>query len=115
MLRALELGARSFVPKSLDADRLRAVLTEVLDGQVTLPASVVVDAADAGAGGWQLTDRQLEVLRLVVAGLPNKLIARRLDIAESTVKIHVSAILRALRVGSRTQALIAVARSGIRL
>ncbi len=118
VLKALELGARSFVPKSLDADRLRSVLTEVLDGQVRLPASLVVDAeggSEVGPGGWDLTDRQFEVLRLVVAGLPNKLIARRLDIAESTVKIHVSAILRALRVGSRTQALIAVARSGVRL
>jgi two-component system nitrate/nitrite response regulator NarL len=50
----------------------------------------------------------------VVAGLPNKLIARRLDIAESTVKIHVSAILRELKVASRTQALIAVAKAGVR-
>ena len=65
--------------------------------------------------GEPLTPRQVEVLALVVAGLPNKLIARRLDIAESTVKIHVSVILRELKVTSRTQALIAVAKAGVRL
>ena len=64
---------------------------------------------------WGLTERQRGVLALVIAGLSNKLIARKLDIAESTVKIHVSAILRQLKVTSRTQALIVVARSGVRL
>lgn len=117
VLRALDLGAKSFVPKSSDGARMREALSIVLAGGVYLPDSigpVGAPAPDAARLPWPLTDRQAEVLALLVAGLPNKLIARRLDIAESTVKIHVSAILRELKVASRTQALIAVARAGVR-
>lgn len=117
VVRCLDLGAKAFVPKSAPAARVRSALEALLDGRVTLPDSVTA-GAPAGSGeapSWNLTERQREVLALLVAGLPNKLIARRLDIAESTVKIHVSAILRELRVASRTQALIAAARAGVRL
>jgi DNA-binding NarL/FixJ family response regulator len=114
VLRALDLGAKSFIPKSTDVARLREALAVVLAGGVYLPESVGAPGAAAPIP-WPLTPRQVEVLALVVAGLPNKLIARRLDIAESTVKIHVSVILRELKVTSRTQALIAVAKAGVRL
>jgi DNA-binding NarL/FixJ family response regulator len=119
VMRTLDMGAKAFVPKSADSARIRGALEALLDGRVYLPDSVVGAPserhAERGGGHWNLTDRQRDVLALVVAGLPNKLIARRLDIAESTVKIHVSAILRELKVTSRTQALIAVARAGVRL
>jgi DNA-binding NarL/FixJ family response regulator len=62
-----------------------------------------------------LSPRQTEVLELLLKGLPNKLIARRLDISDNTVKIHVSSVLRALGVNSRTQALLAAHRLGLRL
>jgi len=114
VLRALDLGAKSFIPKSTDVARLREALAVVLAGGVYVPESVGAPGAAAPIP-WPLTPRQVEVLALVVAGLPNKLIARRLDIAESTVKIHVSVILRELKVTSRTQALIAVAKAGVRL
>jgi DNA-binding NarL/FixJ family response regulator len=60
-----------------------------------------------------LTRRQLEVLALMAQGKPNKLICRELDLAEGTVKCHVSAILRALEVGSRTQAALKATRLGL--
>lgn len=60
-----------------------------------------------------LTQRQMDVLRLIVQGKPNKLICRELDLAEGTVKCHVSAILRALDVGTRTQAALKGARLGL--
>jgi DNA-binding NarL/FixJ family response regulator len=60
-----------------------------------------------------LTQRQMDVLALMVQGKPNKLICRELDLAEGTVKCHVSAILRALEVGSRTQAALKAARLGL--
>lgn len=120
VLKALELGAKAFVPKSADSARLHGAIEALLDGRIYLPESITgADAFPASAGNtsgaWALTERQKEVLALILMGLPNKLIARRLNIVESTVKIHVSAILRELKVASRTQALIAVARYGIRL
>ena len=62
-----------------------------------------------------ITDRQAEVLACILQGLPNKLICRRLDLAEGTVKIHVAAILRALNVHNRTQAVIEASRLGVTL
>ncbi|MFP5412437.1 MAG: response regulator [Gammaproteobacteria bacterium] len=76
-------------------------------------------AASAGAAldprKLGLTDRQCDVLRLILRGLPNKLICRQLDLAEGTVKVHVSAVLRALGVRNRTQAVIAASRMGLRI
>jgi DNA-binding NarL/FixJ family response regulator len=62
-----------------------------------------------------LTDRQAEVLALVVQGKPNKLICRNLNLAEGTVKIHISSILRALNVNNRTEAVVAVGKLGLKL
>ena len=62
-----------------------------------------------------LTERQRGVLRLMLLGLPNKAICRELDLAEGTVKVHVSAVLRALGVATRAQVVVAATRSGIRV
>ena len=62
-----------------------------------------------------LTVRQADVLKLLVQGKPNKLICRDLRLSEGTVKVHVSAILRALNVHTRTQVVIELARRGVRL
>ncbi len=60
-----------------------------------------------------MTPRQADVLKLLVEGKPNKLICRDLRLSEGTVKVHVSAILKALRVQSRAQAVAELARRGI--
>jgi DNA-binding NarL/FixJ family response regulator len=62
-----------------------------------------------------LTERQRDVLKLMLLGLPNKSICKELDLAEGTVKVHVSAILRALGVATRAQVVVAATRSGIRV
>jgi DNA-binding NarL/FixJ family response regulator len=122
VLRALEMGAKAFVPKSANSAEIRNVVRNLLDGKVCLPDSVLTPEAGAPASPvhisepeWNLTERQKEVLALLVLGLSNKMIARKLDIVESTVKIHVSAILREMKVATRTQALLEVARRGISL
>ena len=93
---------------------------------VFIPASVLTNPVNASETTAQialkkkngtlrelgLSDRQIEVLSLLVQGLPNKLIARKLAFAEPTVKSHVTAALRALNVGNRTQAVLAVGRLG---
>jgi len=60
-----------------------------------------------------LTERQIDVLERILRGLPNKLICRELSLAEGTVKVHVSAVLRALGASNRTQAVIAATRLGL--
>jgi DNA-binding NarL/FixJ family response regulator len=122
VLRALEMGAKAFVPKSANSAEIRNVVRNLLDGKVCLPDSVLTPEAGTPASPvhvsepeWNLTERQKEVLALLVLGLSNKMIARKLDIVESTVKIHVSAILREMKVATRTQALLEVARRGISL
>ena len=67
-----------------------------------------VSAADLG-----LTERQMEVLALMMRGKSNKAICRVLDLAEPTVKIHVSAILKALKVANRTEAVLTAAALGL--
>ena len=62
-----------------------------------------------------LTDRQCQVLALLLQGKPNKIICRELDLAEGTVKIHVAAILRALNVNTRTQAVVEASRLGLHI
>ncbi|WP_334190152.1 response regulator transcription factor [Noviherbaspirillum sp.] len=121
VIRALEMGATAFVPKSSNSARIKCVVQDLLDGKVSVPDSALApdnargDSAHDGTAEdeWNFTDRQREVLALLVLGMSNKMIARKLDIVESTVKIHVSAILRAMKVATRTQAVLEVARRGI--
>ena len=126
VLGALDLGAIGYLPKSTPRPDLLAAIKQILDGQIYLPAEImrrpaeassappatqgVTGPADAGALE-QLTVKQLEVLSLLIRGASNKVIARELDIAETTVKTHVSAILKKLGVGSRVQAILAADES----
>jgi DNA-binding NarL/FixJ family response regulator len=74
-----------------------------------------IQASAASYRDLGLTQRQAQVLALVVQGKPNKIICRELALAEGTVKIHVTAILKALDVTNRTQAVIAVGKLGLKL
>ncbi len=123
----IERGAMGFIPKSAAPEvlieALRLVLAhgvylplEVLETMNTVPSTPAVSEAAAVAGAVPgLTPRQLDVLRYVIQGKPNKVIARELDIAESTVKVHLSSVLRAFGVRNRTEAVYAAARMGLRL
>jgi DNA-binding NarL/FixJ family response regulator len=127
VLRAINDGAMGFIPKTAKTEVLIAALRLVFSGGVYLPPSVVAGPANAvseprpASTGMRtpreagLTERQAQVLALLVQGKSNKLICRALDLAEGTVKIHVTAILRALHVSNRTEALVAVSRMGLRL
>jgi DNA-binding NarL/FixJ family response regulator len=124
--RALKGGASGFVPKAYSSDRLIAALREVLDGHIFVPeqavsANLAADLPQAPIGGatdpaeFGLTGRQTEVLALMVRGKSNRDIAEQLGLSEGTVKVHVTAIFKSLGVSSRTQALVTVARYGIKL
>ena len=127
ILHCLDLGAAGYIPKTSRSDQMRHALRMVASGHVYVPREAITGqladaplAAKAGAHGTDprklgLTDRQCDVLRLMLRGMPNKLICRELDLAEGTVKVHVSAVLRALGVRNRTQAVVAAARLGLKL
>lgn len=126
VMRAIDTGAMGFIPKTSSNELLLNALRLVMAGGVYLPLEVLrqqaATSAPAGADraapsprDLGLTARQAEVLALLVHGKPNKLICRELNLAEGTVKIHVTAILKALNVSNRTQAVIEVGRLGLKL
>ena len=108
--RALANGALGYVPKSAGAQTIISALRLVLAGEIYIPPLVLLAAAQSnpvrgGAGAiGELTERQREVLVLVARGLQNKEIGELLGLADKTVKTHVTAIFRTLRVINRTQA-----------
>jgi DNA-binding NarL/FixJ family response regulator len=135
VIRSIDLGAMGFVPKRSTNETLFEALRMVMSGGIYVPSMSMGSpdpqpaAHDAGRGHLQnvrrnavdsdfqtaqsveslgLTPRQRDVLGLLLKGHPNKLIARELGLSVETVKDHVAAVLRALNVSSRTQAVLAV-------
>ncbi|OFZ69554.1 MAG: hypothetical protein A2Z01_07010 [Betaproteobacteria bacterium RBG_16_58_11] len=114
--QALDAGASGFIHKSTSPPVMLSALRLVLAGGVYVPLQAmkrepakVAPPSPAHGRGWAsgLTARQMEVLRLLAVGKPNKVIARELDLSEGTVKIHLSAIFRVLDVNNRTEAVLA--------
>lgn len=138
VIRSIDLGAMGFVPKRATNETLFEALHMVMSGGIYVPPmSIGVEPAaarrstdqtanqlnvvnkEATDSGFQtqpslasigLTPRQTDVLALLLKGNPNKLIARELGLSVETVKDHVAAVLRALGVSSRTQAVLAVSQ-----
>ncbi|WP_430391258.1 LuxR C-terminal-related transcriptional regulator [Dyella sp. 20L07] len=131
----LAMGIQGFIPKAYSPDVMLSAVRLVLSGGVYVPPMMLQErseSASAAAPSFSaappptlsdsleerlrklLTERQIDVLRLLSQGKPNKLIARDLGISEGTVKIHLAAIFRALNVRNRVEAVVASRRiSGI--
>lgn len=125
VLKALDAGAVGFIPKTETREVLLSALQLILAGGKYIPPDILgrppaasppiaIQPAKAGIDRPSptelgLTERQLEVLALMMQGKSNKLICRALNLAEPTVKNHVSAILKALDVTNRTEAVLAAA------
>jgi DNA-binding NarL/FixJ family response regulator len=127
VVKALDLGALGFIPKSAQREVMLAALGLVFAGGIYIPPEILAyqepeashsapppaaEAPRASPRDLGLTERQLEVLALMMRGKSNKAICRVLDVAEPTVKNHVTAIFKALKVTNRTEAVIAVLQSG---
>jgi DNA-binding NarL/FixJ family response regulator len=122
-------GAMGFIPKSSSHAVMVNALRLVLSGGRYLPPELMARewAFLSGRGASQvtregvsaealgLTERQHQVLACIAQGKSNKQISRELGLAEATVKIHVTAILKALKVASRTQAVVMINQLGLRL
>lgn len=121
------LGAKGLLPRDAAPEQIAAALVAanskllVVDARYrdALPSRPAIEPAtpqfpgDEPALVEELTPRELEVLRLLAEGLPNKAIAQRLEISEHTVKFHVNALLGKLGVGSRTEAVVRATRLGL--
>lgn len=120
----VDLGAAGFIPKKFSSEMMLTALGQVLAGRIFLPAEATHgstpkhDGDNAPGTATQarlagLTPRQIDVYRAAACGLPNKLIARELGIAEATVKTHLTAVYGVLGVRNRTEAAVQAARDGV--
>jgi DNA-binding NarL/FixJ family response regulator len=128
VVKALDLGALGFIPKSGQREVMLSALQLVFAGGKYIPPEALArdetsplqpgakppaaDRRHVSPADLGLTGRQLDVLWLMMQGKSNKAICRALDLAEPTVKNHVTAILKALEVSNRTEAVIAVSALG---
>jgi DNA-binding NarL/FixJ family response regulator len=119
VLQAIKRGAMGFIPKSSEDPKLLwHALKSAASGAVTVPASITIKTrapapSSQTPAGLGLTTRQRDVLHLLLQGMPNKNIARRLEIAETTARGYVSDLLALFRVANRTQLVLEVARRGL--
>lgn len=129
VIKALDRGALGYIPKSAESDVIINALRLVLSGGIYVPPEILAHGelsitarkhpngvpSRGSLAEIGLTDRQLEVLALVMQGKSNKVICRILKLAEPTVKNHVTAILKVLKVSNRTEAVITVNQLGWKL
>jgi DNA-binding NarL/FixJ family response regulator len=127
VIAALNEGAAGFIPKTTRGKAVEQALRVVLDGGIYLPpivysavaplpelAQTDEERAAEAIDRLGLSPRQVDVLRLLTAGQSNKVICRELDVAESTIKTHLLGLFRKLGVNSRTEAVVAAARIGLK-
>jgi DNA-binding NarL/FixJ family response regulator len=116
VLTALDAGAVGYLLKDAEPDELRRAIHAAARGESPLSpraAGALVTARAEGAEAPDLSQRERQVLTLVAEGLPNKLIARRLEISEKTVKAHLTRVYQQIGVTDRTQAAIWARRQGL--
>ena len=120
--QSLASGALGYVPKSASQQVLLSAIRLVMNGDLYIPPLILDDKSLQLAPGGQganpertslLTPRQIEILRLLSEGMPNKTIATTLGLSVKTVKVHITTIFRALNVVNRTQAAVAGRKAGI--
>lgn len=109
----LQAGARGFIPKTATGDHLAHALQLLLAGGTSVPADLLLDEAPDSLS-WQdlLTQREREVLRGVARGLANKEIARELNLAEVTIKLHLRGVFRKMGARSRADAAVMATKAG---
>jgi DNA-binding NarL/FixJ family response regulator len=120
LFRAIKAGARGYLLKNLESAQLRSMIDAVGRGEAAISpataARIIGELARppaAAAGPDRLTEREIEVLQLVTAGLRNKEIAARLGISENTAKFHLKNILEKLHAESRTELAARAVREGL--
>ena len=113
--KAASLGVCCYLPKNIGTKVLQSALNLVFNGGTYFPYNILEQANEKNktVEGKKLTNRQTEVLKYLSQGLSNKQIAYHMNVSEATVKLHINALLRALGVTNRTQAVIKSQKLGI--
>ena len=114
VVTALKRGADGYLLKDMEPEDLLKALQQAAAGEMVLSealtpvlaASLRANRATSDRDVSQLTPRERDILKLIAQGLPNKMIARRLDITESTVKVHVKHMLKKMKLKSRVEAAV---------
>ena len=110
--RGMRAGAKSYLLKDVRREELFQCIREVHAGRTFVPPAIAAKLLER-LPGEELTPRELEVLRLLAEGKPNKLVGVALSISEVTVKSHVQSIFKKLNVLSRTEAIAVATRKGL--
>jgi two-component system, NarL family, nitrate/nitrite response regulator NarL len=124
LLEALRAGARGYLLKNIETDFLLDSIRRAVNGESVMSSQMAGKLADLMRDGSKgvaaiesgiekLTPREREIIAMLARGISNKEIARGLDLAESTVKIHVQGILRKLNLASRVQAAVYAVEHGL--
>ena len=111
--QALQAGACGYLLKDAETEELVGAIRTVAKGGRHIPSTIAQRLADRAMSGPPITEREIEVLRLVADGMTNKAIGAELFIAEGTVKTHLNSIHEKLGVRDRTEAVIVAVRRGI--
>jgi two-component system NarL family response regulator len=110
--KAIQAGAKAYLLKGMSVEELISAIRAVHQGRVRIPAAIAEKLAERMSGP-QLTNREIEVLELIVRGRSNKEIGSDLNISEATVKTHINSLLGKLGVSDRTSASTAAIQRGI--
>lgn len=116
--KILSYGVKGYIPKRLDSNILSGALKLILDGGTYLPSALLENNTSPTTTPnhtlqKNLTNRQSQVLDLIAQGKSNKQIAYDMGVSEATVKLHINALLRSLKVNNRTQAVITAQKMGL--
>ncbi len=117
--KILSLGVKGYIPKRSDSNILSGALKLILDGGTYIPPAMLNNNLDYSSYNnlntfkKNLTNRQSQVLDLIAQGKSNKQIAYDMGVSEATVKLHINALLRSLKVNNRTQAVITAQKLGL--
>lgn len=116
--KILSTGIKGYIPKRSDPKIMHNALKLILEGGTYIPPALIENSNENNSNGYKisgktLTNRQSQVLDLIAQGKSNKQIAYEMGVSEATVKLHINALLRSLKVNNRTQAVVTAQKMGI--
>lgn len=116
--KILTTGIKGYIPKRSDPKIMHNALKLILEGGTYIPPALIENSNESTSNNYRhngktLTNRQSQVLDLIAQGKSNKQIAYEMGVSEATVKLHINALLRSLKVNNRTQAVVTAQKLGL--